>query len=209
MGMIYHEIIYKIVSLISYYIHFLSESFVTLVECIWLKLIGVHIGHNPKFKGWCSFFLTPGCKVSIGNNAHFNSWQYTNHIGINHRCVIACMKKNAKILVGDNFGMSGTSICSFSSIVIGNNVRVGANCVIADSDFHLNDIRSGEPHPIVIEDNVWLGYGVIVKKGVTIGANSVIGMNSIVTHDIPANSVAAGSPCKVLKTVEGLIRSES
>lgn len=203
MGMNCHEIIYKIASIISYYIHLLRESFVTFAECLWLKLIGVHIGHKPKFKGWCTVVLTSGCKVSIGNKAHFNSWQYSNRIGINHRCVIACMNKNAKIIVGDNFGMSGTSICSFSSIVIGDNVRIGANCVIADGDFHLNDIRTGAPKPIVIKDNVWLGYGVIVKKGVTIGENSVIGMNSIVTHDIPANSVAAGSPCKVLKTIEG------
>lgn len=203
MGKNFHETIYKIVSGISFIIHTFCEYIVTLAERLWLKLIGVQIGHKSKFKGWCSFFLTPGCKVSIGNKVHFNSWQYSNHIGINHRCVMACMNKNAVIKVGDNFGMSGTSICSFNSIIIGNNVRVGANCVIADGDFHLNDKRAGVPKPIVIEDNVWLGYGVIVKKGVTIGANSIIGMNSIVTHDIPANSVAAGSPCKVLKSVTG------
>lgn len=46
---------------------------------------------------------------------------------------------------------------------------------------------------------MWLGYGVIVMKGVTIGENSIIGMNSVVTKDIPANSIAAGSPAKVIK----------
>ena len=61
--------------------------------------------------------------------------------------------------------------------------------------------RVGAPKPVTIHDNVWLGYGVIVMKGVTIGKNSIVGMNSVVTKDIPANSVAAGSPAKVIKTI--------
>lgn len=69
-------------------------------------------------------------------------------------------------------------------------------------DFHWDDPRVGEPKPVTIKDNVWLGYGVIVMKGVTIGENSIIGMNSVVTRDIPANSIAVGSPAKVIKTLE-------
>ncbi|MBQ3129797.1 MAG: hypothetical protein IJC23_02770 [Bacteroidaceae bacterium] len=77
--------------------------------------------------------------------------------------------------------------------------KLVANCVIADGDFHIDDPRVGEPKPVRISNNVWLGYGVIVMKGVTIGENSIIGMNSVVTKDIPANSIAAGSPAKVIK----------
>lgn len=53
--------------------------------------------------------------------------------------------------------------------------------------------------PIIIEDNVWIGGGAIILAGVTIGKNSVIGAGSVVTKSIPSNSVAVGSPCKVIK----------
>ena len=55
--------------------------------------------------------------------------------------------------------------------------------------------------PIHIEENCWLGANVTVLPGVTIGENSVIGAGSVVTHDIPANVVAVGVPCKVLREI--------
>jgi acetyltransferase-like isoleucine patch superfamily enzyme len=54
---------------------------------------------------------------------------------------------------------------------------------------------------IIIEDNVFIGYATSILKGVTIGQNSVIGANSVVTSNIPANCIAAGNPCKVIKTL--------
>lgn len=52
-----------------------------------------------------------------------------------------------------------------------------------------------------IEDNVWIGAGTIILPGVTIGENSVIGAGSVVTRDVPANVVAFGSPCRVIRTI--------
>lgn len=105
----------------------------------------------------------------------------------------------AELEIGDGCGFSGTAIWCFKKIKIGNNVRVGANVLIQDGDAHFDDPRTSPPRPIVIEDGVFIGANVVVKKGVTIGKNSVIGMNSVVTHDIPPNSVAVGIPCKVIK----------
>ena len=53
--------------------------------------------------------------------------------------------------------------------------------------------------PVKIEDGVWIGGGAIILPGVTIGRNSVIGAGSVVTRSIPANSLAVGNPCKVIK----------
>lgn len=70
-----------------------------------------------------------------------------------------------------------------------------------DGDAHFNDPRTSQPKPIIIQDDVFIGANVVVKKGVTIGENSVIGMNSVVVHDIPPNSVAVGNPCRVIRTI--------
>ena len=70
---------------------------------------------------------------------------------------------------------SGTVIGVFTNINLGNNVRCGANTLITYSDWHLDDYRSGEPKPIIIKNNVWLGVNVTVLKGVTIGENRLIG----------------------------------
>ena len=80
-------------------------------------------------------------------------------------------------------------------------MRCGANTLITDTDWHEDDPRVGCNKPVVIGDNVWLGYAVKVLKGVRIGENSIIGACSVVTKDIPANVIAAGNPCKVLKSL--------
>ncbi|GAL31961.1 maltose O-acetyltransferase [Vibrio maritimus] len=56
--------------------------------------------------------------------------------------------------------------------------------------------------PITIGDNVWLGGGVVVCPGVSIGEGAVIGAGSVVTKDIPANVVAVGNPCRVIRTID-------
>lgn len=55
--------------------------------------------------------------------------------------------------------------------------------------------------PVTIEDNCWIGAGTVICPGVTIGENSVIGAGSVVNHDIPANSVAVGNPCRVIREI--------
>jgi acetyltransferase-like isoleucine patch superfamily enzyme len=65
----------------------------------------------------------------------------------------------------------------------------------------LDDPRSGQAKEIIIHDNVWLGAGAIVLKGVEIGENTVIGAASVVTKNIPANVIAAGNPCKVIRSI--------
>ena len=54
---------------------------------------------------------------------------------------------------------------------------------------------------VIIEDNVWIGGNAVILPGVRIGANSVIGAGSVVTRDIPADCVAAGNPCRVIREI--------
>lgn len=166
------------------------------------KWWGVKINNGCNFVGKAIFRRRQDSDITIGNNCIFNSSHSSNLIGVYSPCMISTIARGAKIEIGNSCGFSGTVIGAGLHIRLGNNVRCGANTLITDSDWHSNDYRTGEDKPVIIEDNVWLGYGVKVLKGVHIGKNSLIGANSVVTKDIPANVIAVGNPCKVIKQLE-------
>lgn len=166
-----------------------------------IKLFIFNIPHGKRcaFFGQTYIFKQKDSRIILGNDLTFRSYPNSNLIGINRNCSLSTLKKEATIIIGDGCGFSGTVIGAFVKIELGKDVRCGANTLITDSDWHTDDIRAGISMPVKIEDNVWLGEGVKVLKGVTIGANSVIGAGSIVTANIPANVIAAGNPCRVIK----------
>ena len=180
----------------------INMSISTLSMRFYMHLIGIKIQNGSKFYGLAKFKRSyVSGSITIGNNAIFRSDALSNLIGINRPCIISVLSNNAKLVIGDNCGFSGTVIGCFSEVVIGNNVRCGANTLITDSDWHPEDNRSSINRPIFIGNNVWLGVNVSVLKGVKIGENSVIGAGSIVTHDIPDNVIAGGVPCKVIRNL--------
>lgn len=101
-----------------------------------------------------------------------------------------------------NFNMT---LVDDTDITIGDYVKFGPNCVLTTASHPIEPNLRRQAYqfnrPIVIADNVWLGSNVVVFGGVSIGENSVIGAGSIVTKDVPANVVAYGNPCKVIRTV--------
>lgn len=154
--------------------------------------------------------------MHIGKNFHFTSGDGINPICRNLRGCIHTEDASSQIIIGDNVGMSSACIRIREKLIIGNNVDLGGNCVIYDTDAHqLNYLaRRGEiaanpdipqtcvqSAPVTIEDDVWIGANCIILKGVTIGARSVIGAGSVVTKSIPADSIAAGNPCRVIKKI--------
>ena len=90
-------------------------------------------------------------------------------------------------------------------IIIANGVMFGPNVTIAVTGHPIDPTLRAQVYmyafPVTIGDNVWIGSGAVVCPGVTIGENTVIGAGSIVMKDIPANVVAAGNPCKVLREI--------
>lgn len=167
---------------------------------------GVKVGNNLSFYGRTRFLVRKDSSISIGSRCTFRSLPTSNRIGINRPCILSCLgSEPAKITIGTNCGFSGTVIGCFTEIRIGNDVKCGANTLITDGDWHQEDPRSGKPKQVVIEDNVWIGEGVKILKGVRIGTNSVIGAGSVVTKNIPKNVIAAGNPCKILKELSNTI----
>ena len=108
--------------------------------------------------------------------------------------------------LGENVYLNhGVYLMDGAEIHIGDNCFLGPGCGLYTAQHPLaaSERRTGLERalPITLRPDVWLGAGVLVLPGVTIGSGSVIGAGSIVTHDIPANVVAAGDPCRVLREI--------
>lgn len=140
-----------------------------------------------------------GKNVSFGilNSPHLHS-SYT---------YIEARSKNARIIFGNNVNINNAfSAVSELKITIKDNVLIGYNCNIIDSNFHDLEIKNRhntdpEPKEVLIENNVFIGNNVTILKGVTIGRNSVIATGSIVTKSFPENVVIGGCPAKVIRTL--------
>ena len=97
--------------------------------------------------------------------------------------------------------MTGGSINCWKSVRIGSNVKIGANTVISDSDFHLDDYRSNPPQSVFIGDKVWLGYSCYINKGVTINEGSIFAAKSVVTKDVEKDVIYGGVPANLIKKI--------
>lgn len=111
------------------------------------------------------------------------------------------------IEIGENFYANhNLIILDPAKVKFGNNVFIGPNCSFYTPEHPLDAKTRNEgleyAKPITIGNNVWFGGSVTVLSGVTIGDNCVIGAGSVVTKDIPPNSVAYGNPCKVAKSLK-------
>jgi acetyltransferase-like isoleucine patch superfamily enzyme len=97
----------------------------------------------------------------------------------------------------------GTELVAARQITIGRDCKIARDVIVMDTDQHA--LPNGEliAKPVRIEDRVWIGARAIILKGVTIGHDAVIGAGSVVTHDIPAHSIAAGAPARVLRHQAG------
>jgi len=182
-----------------------------LIGPLYLRACRLTFGKSPSLFGLPIVSMAPSSLIALGDRAVLCSNSLFTALGVNHPVVLRTLRSGAEIRIGNDAGLSGTTICAAQSVVIGDNALIGANVTIADTDFHALDpqgrrynqqessIRSA---PVRIEDNVFIGTGSIVLKGVTIGENSVIGAGSVVSSSIPRNSIAAGNPCRVLRRLE-------
>jgi len=124
-----------------------------------------------------------------------------------HRDITIENSRGGSLTIGERTGVQAG--CQFSAklapISIGRRVQIAPTCAFYPYDHGMTpsvpmiDQPLTTRGPIVIEDDVWLGYGVVVLSGVRIGAGAVVGAGSIVTRDLPRDAVAVGSPARVVK----------
>ena len=106
-----------------------------------------------------------------------------------------------------SFMNSGCIVLDCAPVTIGDRTQIGPGVQLLAAD-HPRDIelraRKVElARPVTIAEDVWIGGGAIVCPGVTVGAGSVIGAGSVVAKDVPAGVVAAGNPCRVIRSSDG------
>jgi acetyltransferase-like isoleucine patch superfamily enzyme len=144
-------------------------------------------------------YIDFGSKLTTGVGCRFEA--YNNQ------------KSKKSLIFGKNIQLNDyVHITAMNNVVIGDNVLMASKIYISDCShgFYSGEETDSSPeqYPIdrnynisevIIEDNVWLGEFVSVLPGVTIGKGAIIGSNSVVTKDIPANTIAVGSPAKVIK----------
>ena len=178
-----------------------------------------NLGKRAEIHGYIYLDIHPDSKVRIGDDFIFTSGECINPLCRNQRGCIVTERAESVIEIGDHVGMSSPCLWAKERITIGNFVNIGGDCIIMDSDAHNLDWRirdslkmvapkvSLDNHtakcaPIVIEEHVLIGARSIILKGVTIGHGAVIGAGSVVVKDVPANCIAAGNPCRVIKELE-------
>lgn len=180
---------------------------------------GIDYGRNLRV--YNKVYVLGRGQVTIGDDFLFQSGDSINPICKNIRGAIYTVTPESRIEIGDRVGISSACLWAKEKITIGNDVNIGGDCLIMDNDAHSHDYlqRRGDytkkvgqedylktipVAPIQIDDDVWIGARCQILKGVHIGARSIIAAGSVVTSDIPADVIAGGNPCKVIRRIYNL-----
>ena len=200
------------------------EMLMTLKSLIYiyynrLKFRAYGIKYGRKLQINDTIYCTSKGTIIIGDYFRYTSGGGINPISRNIRGALYTQFDDSQIVIGNRVGISSSCIWAKEKIVIGNDVNIGGDCLILDTDSHAHDylkrrrtyaIEKGvetffdaiPSAPIEIGNDVWIGARCIILKGVHIGDRSIIAAGSVVTKDIPADCVAGGNPCKVIKMLK-------
>ena len=150
-------------------------------------------------------FVHPKAReASVGRN--FKAYSYRD-VAWYCKCSFTVLE-GATFRVGDDSGMNGVMVFCMREVTIGSHVKIGGGTRIIDTDFHCVDWQkrrdaiqdqAAKCAPVHIGDDVFIGMGCMILRGVTIGPRTIIAAGSVVTHDIPADVLAGGSPCRVIR----------
>jgi acetyltransferase-like isoleucine patch superfamily enzyme len=177
----------------------LTPKYARLIARLLRRRFLTTYGRRLKLDGLC--FIGPRVTLEIGKRARveLGRWSWLGH-GTKIRCHEGVVSIGAKTVMGQE--------CTISAY---QHVKIGRECVIADRvmfiDFDHGVVEVERPirlqgiykRDVNVGNNVWIGYGACILRGVTVGDNAIIGTNSVVTKDVPANAVVAGLPARIIR----------
>ena len=157
---------------------------------------GAVIGEGRLFIGerWKDWPSRPSQLVTASGSALDIQGIFWAHIGA--RIGVA---SQATLSIGSGYASPDLFLSCADSITIGNDVAIADQVIIRDHDGHDLEGSRGSKAPIIIGNHVWIGMRAIILKGVTIGDGAVIGAGSIVTKDVSAETLVAGSPAGMIR----------
>jgi len=179
--------------------HMLSFGYARLIVRLLRRRYLTRYGRRLKLDGIC--FIGPHVTLEIGKTARveLGRWSWVGH-GTKIRCHEGVVSIGAKTVMGQE--------CTISAY---QHISIGRECVIADRvmliDFDHGVVEVERPireqgiykRDTRIGNNVWIGYGACILRGVKVGDNAIIGTSAVVTKDVPANAVVAGVPAKIIR----------
>lgn len=173
---------------------------------LFMRINGSKFGKKLRLVGYPFIFRYPDAELVIGNNCSINSNFFSNLIGLYQRTIIVA-RGNGAIRIGNNVGISGSTIYARDGIEIGDNTLIGANVKIFDNDFHslntyerINDDYSNlKTIPVKIGKNCFIGCNSIILKGTQLGDNCIVGAGSVVSGKYENDCVIGGNPAKVIR----------
>ena len=177
----------------------LNAKYARLIFRLFVRRFLTPTGRRLKLDGIA--FIGPKVVLQVGRNAEIRlgRWSWLGH-GTKIRCHEGVVEIGAKTVLGQE--------CTISAY---QHVSIGRECVIADRvmliDFDHGVVEVDRPirlqgiykRDVQVGNNVWIGYGACILRGVTVGDNAIIGTSAVVTRDVPANAVVAGVPARVLR----------
>jgi acetyltransferase-like isoleucine patch superfamily enzyme len=189
---------------------YISDIYLEIIQqSIWRKK-SLLIGNNIKWLGFPIITNEKGATIEIGNNCLICSRPQHTALGVSHKTIIRTLNKTAKLTIGDGVRMSGTTICSANSIIIGDRCVIGSDAMIVDTDFHsldpitrssCEDSKLANSKPVIIGNDVFIGGRSIILKGVILGNGVIVGAGSIVTKSFPEGSIISGNPAKLIGNI--------
>jgi acetyltransferase-like isoleucine patch superfamily enzyme len=204
------RLIISVLSIHKYPRYFL-DIYVNLVLQNYWKYQGIVLGKGIVWHGKPIIEHAIGSTMCIGSKCMFISRSSHTALGVNHPVIFRTLMHGAELRIGSGNRMSGTTICSSERVSIGDRCVFGANAIVVDTDFHSldpssrsspNDALLTSRKPVEIGDDVFIGCGSIILKGVRIGNCAVIGAGSVVTNNVPEFGIVAGNPAKLIGKVE-------